>query len=129
MLRVQCKPLEPKIGPIVQGLWQALPDLLHLNTVLICVSLLLALKRNALFGGKAGGWRGRGDGEMVHQYCTYFDEGEDAPHPSKAQKQNNVASQAIVRPMQAYPHQLHAYIPQSDAALLTCAIASHCTNS
>ena len=59
---------------------------------------------------------------MVHLYCTYFDEGEDAPHPSKAQKQNNMASQAIVCPMQAYPHQLHAYIPVS------CSLANmrHC---
>ena len=110
MLRAQCTPFDPTAAPLCRGSGSAC-QILHVDTVLICVSLLLALKRNALFGGEAGGWRGRGDGEMVHQYCTYFDEGEDAPHPSKAQKQNNMASQAIVCPMQAYPHQLHAYIP------------------
>ena len=41
------------MGPIAQVLWQALPELLHVGAVLLCVALLLAFMGNALFGDRA----------------------------------------------------------------------------
>ena len=41
------------MGPIAQVLWQALPELLHVGAVLVCVAVLLALMGNALFGDRA----------------------------------------------------------------------------
>ena len=41
------------MGPIAQVLWQCLPDLLHIGTVLVIVALLVALMGNALFGDRA----------------------------------------------------------------------------
>lgn len=41
------------MGLIAQVLWQALPELLHVGAVLVCLAVLLALMGNALFGGRA----------------------------------------------------------------------------
>ena len=41
------------MGPIAQVLWQALPELLHVGAVLVCVAVLLALMGNGLFGDRA----------------------------------------------------------------------------
>lgn len=53
ILRVLCRSFDPKMGPIAQVLWQALPELMHVGAVLVCVALLLALMGNALFGDRA----------------------------------------------------------------------------
>lgn len=41
------------MGLIAQVLWQALPELLHVGALLVCLAVLLALMGNALFGGRA----------------------------------------------------------------------------
>lgn len=55
-----------------------------------------ALRWSENWRKETGAWRGGGgDGGQgrggARQYCTYLDECEDATHPGKAQKQNNLA--------------------------------------
>ena len=48
-----CRSFDPKMGPIARVLWECLPELLHVGTVLVIVALMVAIMGSALFGDRA----------------------------------------------------------------------------